>query len=102
MINGESKTELEKFLAEIREGAGTQIRLSPSGGEETHFTIEYQGQIVDAYVSGRGEQTDALVRLVKYLVAGAPHANAPEGKADRLRWIVLGEGGAWEAFRFVA
>ena len=102
MINGESKTELEKFLAEIREGAGTQIRLSPSGGEETHFTIEYQGQIVDAYVSGRGEQTDALVRLVKYLVAGAPHANAPEGKADRLRWIVLGEGGAWEAFRFMA
>lgn len=102
MMNGETRGELAKLLENLREGTGTEIRLRPSGGDETRFTIEFKGQSTDAYVSGKGAQTDALVRLVKFLVSGAAQTKAPEEKEDRLKWIVLGEAGAWEAFRFMA
>jgi len=101
MTNGEMLSELEKILADVREATGTEIRLAPAGGAETRFTVDYRGANINAYLTGTGAETERLAKMVKYLIASASPSKAPVGKGDRLKWIVLGEGGSWEAFRFL-
>ena len=99
-MNGETVSELTKLLGDISEKTGTRVFLQPSGGEETKFTLSYAGTEVDAYVEGSGEAAETAARLVCYFVANAD-VKISSDRQESLKNILLGEGGAYTAFRFL-
>ena len=99
-MNGETGSELEKLLGDISEKTGTRVSLKPAGGEETEFTLSYGGTEVKAYVEGKGETAETAARIVSYFVANADVKIAFDWQ-ECLKNILLGEGSAYTAFRFL-
>ena len=99
-MNGETVTELSKLLGDISEKTGTRVSLKPVGGEETKFTLSYDGAEVTAYVEGTGSEAETAARLVRYFVSNADVRVAVD-RQESLKNILLGEGSAYAAFRFL-
>ncbi len=100
MMKGEIQTELDRRLKEIHEKTGVEVRLAPTGGDETKFSLAYCGTETDAYLDGTGAQAEACARLVSYLLAGDCAQVTPD-RDDYLKSILLGEGNKTYAFRFL-
>ncbi len=98
-MNNEN-TDLNLILKDIYEKTGTEVRLVPSGGEETAFSLEYCGETYPAYIGGRGEQAEKTAKLVKYLVENADSQILPD-KNSYLKNILLGEGNRRYIYRFM-
>ena len=93
--------ELKKLLSDVREKTGADASLTPRGGEETRFVITYRGVKTEAFLRGTGEGAEREAKLISYLVANADLHTVIPAKEEALRAILLGEGGAWYAFRFM-
>ena len=87
------------LLKDIYEKTGVLVRTAPHGGAETRFFAEEGGKTVPLYLDGKGEEAERSVRLVEYIL-GNKSAALPE-KEEHLKSILLGEGGGWNAFRFM-
>ena len=98
-MNGEN-TELGLILKDICEKTGTQVRLAPSGGEETQFVLDYCGEKFTAYLDGKGEQAEQTAKLIGYLVANSDPHLLPD-KNSYLKNILLGEGNKRYIYRFM-
>ncbi len=92
-------SELKRIFGDIRERTGTEISLEPFGGEQTPFTFDYGGKKLTAYLKGTGEAAEAGARLAGYLLSSGDLGSGD--RDSRLKSILLGEGGAWNAFRFL-
>ncbi len=95
-MNGESR-ELNAILKDIYEKTGTEVRLAPSGGEETAFFLDDRGKKIPAFIGGTGEQAEKTARLLGYLVSEA----LSSGRACSLKEILLGEGDRSTIYRFM-
>ncbi len=87
------------LLKDIYEKTGVLVRTAPRGGAEIRFLAEEGGKAVPLYLDGTGEEAERSVRLVEYIL-GNKSAALPE-KEEHLKSILLGEGGGWNAFRFM-
>ena len=90
-------SELDKLLGDIREKTGTEIRLAPHGGEETGFFADCLGAHTQLWIDGSGAEAERVAALVKYLLERGICGTEEKG----LKEILLGEGGQWQAFRFL-
>lgn len=91
---------IAKMFADIGRETGVEVRLAPRGEDETAFCVALSGQTVTAYVNGTGEAAERTAKLVAYFLANAD----PRTAGDRdgcLKGVLLGEGGEWDAFRFL-
>ncbi len=93
--------ELRKILADVKEKTGLNARLEPRGGEEREFTLDYCGYTVPVWVDG-GEEAKERVSLLQYLLSNAGTGKLFPEKEEMLKNILLGEGGAWYAYRYMA
>lgn len=93
-----SKTELERILRDIEKNTGTEVSLTPHGGEETAFSLEYCGERYTAYLNAKGAEAEHTAKLVSYLVA---QSDALPDRAVHLRNILLGEGNRQYARRYL-
>ena len=85
---------LDGLLRDVYEKTGVRVRLSPRGGEETRIET---AEGVPLWVESLDQQ---VVFLVRYLVNSREGGTMPE-KQEHLKSILLGEGGGWNAFRFM-
>ena len=93
--------ELKKILRDIKEKTGTEVSLEPLTGAYP-FPIEFRGQTAEAYLAQKNAQeAQELVPLIQYLVAGFDGKEIFMEKREYLKRILLGEGGSWNAFRFM-
>ena len=99
-MNAQSLSQLGGMLQDIFKETGTQLSLSSFGGEETAFSVTYRGEEVTLYIRGKGEDTESKIRLVRYLISGSGKKEVAP-REDSLKSILLGEGGEWEAFRYI-
>ena len=99
-MNADTLSQLSGMLQDIFKETGTQLSLSSFGGEETAFSVTYRGEQTTVYIRGRGEETESKIRLVRYLLSGSSKEKRPL-QEDSLKNILLGEGGEWEAFRYI-
>lgn len=95
-------TDLKRLLVDIREKTGTDVRLSPRGGEETHFVLEFCGGKTDAWIEGGGESARKAANLICYLASNADMLRPAPERQEYLKNILLGEGGEWYAFCFLS
>ncbi len=95
-----TEAELKRIFEDIRERTGAAISLESFGEEETAFTFEYGGKKLTAYLKGTGETAEAGARLAGYLLSSGDLGGGGD-RNTRLKSILLGEGGAWSAFRFL-
>ncbi len=95
------RVQLASILNDIREKTGTDVRLAPHGGRETRFTVEYLGTQTSVWVDGDEAETCAVRRLVAYLIENTDPARFEPERDELLKSILLGEGGGWQAFRFM-
>ena len=91
---------LQGLLDDIRAETGVSVRFAPRGGEETRFSVSSSGREVSLWIDGAGEETERTAKLVSYLVESGNREALPE-KREHLKSILLGEGGGWNAFRFI-
>lgn len=98
-MNADSLAQLNLTFRELLKETGTELSCTPFGGEETAFSFPYRGEEVTAYIRGRGGDTESKIRLVRYLLAGA--SGGKSAGESSLKNILLGEGGEWEAFRYI-
>ncbi len=96
----DSASGLEGILADLFRETGTEVSLRPRGGEETHISAEWEGTPVELYLPGTGEEVLRTAKLVALFLSGSRGRSTPD-KRDELRAILLGEGGGWNAFRFL-
>lgn len=99
-MKGELQAQLKRRLNEIREMTGVDVRLAPSGGEETKFLLVYCGEEAEAFIDGVGAQAEGCARLISYFVAG-DNAAVTSDRDEYLKSILLGEGNKTYAFRFL-
>ena len=99
-MNANSLLELSGILQDILKETGTELSLNSFGGDETAFSVTYRGEEVTLYIRGSGGETQNKIRLVRYLISGSSKAERPFAE-DSLKSILLGEGGEWEAFRYI-
>ena len=99
-MNADTLLQLSSVLEDIFKETGTRLSLSSLGGEETAFSLSYRGEEATVYIGGSGEETENKIRLVRYLLSGAGKEKRALGE-DSLKNILLGEGGEWEAFRYI-
>lgn len=96
---GDVKTELARLLSDLCEKTGVEVRLAPTGGQETKFTVNFRGTDFSLYMSGAEKESKTRAALVRYLV---DHAEAPLPEKDEyLKSILLAEGGKEYAYRFL-
>lgn len=93
--------ELIKILSDVHDKTGTDVRLSPRGGAETRFTLDYCGEKTEAWIDGEGESARQSARLVAYLVSNADMKQLLPDKDEYLKNILLGEGSGWYVYRFM-
>lgn len=93
--------DLEKLLEDIRLKTGREVYLSPRRTAETRFTAEWNGRPTDFYIEGEGEAQEREATLLRYLISSAD-GNRPSEKRGGLKSVLLGEGGSWTTFRFLA
>ncbi len=98
-MDGASLLELTGIFEEIFKETGTQVSLSPFGGEETAFEISFKGGTATAYMRGKGGGTEEKIRLVRLLSNTLSDKERPVGA---LKEVLLGEGGEWAAFRYIS
>ena len=98
-MNAASLSELNAIFEEIFKETGTEVRLTSLGGEETAFPVSLHGETVTAYLRGQGQAAQDKIKFVKYLVEG-PLLNKQQ--SGGLKEVLLGEGGEWAAFRYIA
>ena len=91
---------LNGLLYDIYEKTGLRVRLSPAGGTETRFLAEDGGKAVPLWIDGGEEETEQTVKLLRYLIANRDAGTMPE-RQEHLKSILLGEGGGWNAFRYM-
>lgn len=95
-----AQAQLKKILKDIGEKTGVRVRLSPGTGEETAVSLACGDAVFEGYIDGTGREAERTARLLEYLVENADvHALLP-GREEHLKAVLLGEGGAWYAFRF--
>ena len=99
-MNADTLLQLSKVLQDLHKETGTQLSLSSFGEEETAFPVTYRGEETTLYIRGKGADNENTIRLVRYLLAGASKEERPL-QGDVLKNILLGEGGEWEAFRYI-
>lgn len=100
-MKAESLLQLKETFRDVFKETGTELSFTPFGGEETSFPVSYRGEETTVYIRGRGEETENKIKLVRYLLSGSSKEKG-EAKEDSLKNILLGEGGEWEAFRYIA
>lgn len=93
--------QLRRILDDVREKTGLEVRLTAIGGSETAFTLEYCGEKIKAFLDGAGKEAEQKANLVAYLVSNSDFKTIMPEKEDYLKNILLGEGGAWYAYRFM-
>ncbi len=89
----------DAFLADIRSKTGVDVYPSPRGGEETSFRVGFGGSEREIYLAGTGEEAAREAKLIAYLLSDAPAAGS---RKERLKSVLLGEGGRAQAFRYLA
>ena len=95
-----AQAQLKKILKDIGEKTGVRVRLSPGTGEETAVSLACGDAVFEGYIDGTGREAERTARLLEYLVENADvHALLPD-REEHLKAVLLGEGGAWYAFRF--
>ncbi len=99
-MKGELLAQLKRRLNEIHEMTGVDVRLAPSGGEETKFLLIYCGEETEAFIDGVGAQAEGCARLISYFVA-SDNAAVTSDRDEYLKSILLGEGNKTYAFRFL-
>lgn len=92
--------KLAQILSGIREKTGVEVRLVPSGKEETSFTVNCLGKETRVYIDGNAKATEHLCALIRLLVEKET-ASEHSGKSETLKSILLGEGGDSSVFRFM-
>ncbi len=92
---------LENILADIGEQTGVRARSAPQGGDETAFTVLWNGGTVTLYLAGNGEVAEREAKLIRYLLANSSCSPARGGKV-KLDSVLLGEAGRIQAFRYLA
>ncbi len=97
-MNADSLTQLSAIFRDVYRETGTELSLSPFGGDETAFPLVYRGEETTVYIRGTGEETENKIRFVRYLLSGS--SKEKEGTGD-LKSILLGEGVEWDAFRYM-
>lgn len=97
----QTRAELSRLLKDVLEKTGTEVRLTPRGGEETKFTLTYCGEGVEAYLAGTGAEAEQTAKLVNYLVQNADAHEVLPDRAEYLKNILLGEGSGWYIYRFL-
>ncbi len=98
----EALSDLKRLLCDVKEKTGTEVRLSPRGGDETRFTVEFGGERAEVYLDGSGKSAEQTAGMIRYLLANADMLRPAPEKDDYLKNILLGEGGDWYAFRFLS
>ncbi|MDE6412105.1 MAG: helix-turn-helix domain-containing protein [Clostridia bacterium] len=98
-MNADSLSQLKGIFQDILKETGTELSLTPFGGNETAFSLPYRGEEAKVYIRGKGEETENKIKLVRYLVSGS--GKEERAAEDSLKNILLGEGGEWEAFRYM-
>ena len=96
-MNADSLSQLSGIFRDVFKETGTELSLAPFGGAETAFTLTYRGEETTVYIRGAGEETENKIKFVRYLIAGS----SKEKAVGELKNILLGEGGEWDAFRFM-
>ena len=86
---------LDQLLNDIREQTGVCVRTKPAAEDDKRIEVNYLGVKRELYLSGGAE----VCALVRYLVENG----AAQGfeRKEFLRSVLLGEGGDWNAFRFM-
>lgn len=99
-MNADSLAQLREMFQDVFRETGTELSLTPFGGEETAFPLSFRGEETVVYIRGRGGETENKIKLVRYLVSGSQKGKRiPE--ESPLKNILLGEGGEWDAFRYL-
>lgn len=99
-MNADSLSQLKGIFEDILKETGTELSFTPLGGDETAFPLSYRGEETSVYIRGKGQEAENKIKLVRYLISGS--AKKERGSEDSLKNILLGEGGGWEAFRYIA
>lgn len=99
-MKADSLLQLNEIFRDVFKETGTQLSVTPFGGEETAFSLFYRGEETIVYIRGRGEETENKIKLVRYLICGASKEKQDK-REDPLKDILLGEGGEWGAFRYI-
>ena len=99
-MNADTLKQLDGVLKDILKETGTELSLTPFGGEETAFSVTCCGEEATVYLRGSGQETASKIRLVRYLLQGA-FKGKEKNSEGTLKGILLGEGGEWEAFRYL-
>lgn len=100
-MTGEVQAELKRIFSDIRDKTGVEVRLEPTGENETPFTLDYCGTRTEAYVVGTGEGALCAAGLIGYLVSNADFKRILPERDEYLKSILLGEGGKSYAYRFL-
>lgn len=98
-MNADSLSQLGGMFQDILKETGTELSFTPFGGNETAFSVSYRGEETVVYIRGKGEETENKIKLVRYLLSGSSKEKSAYGEG--LKSILLGEGGEWEAFRYM-
>ncbi len=93
--------ELSRILADIESKTGVEVYLASRGGEEYRFFVDWNGKKTEVFLAGSGPAAEREAGLVNYLVANTDASRIPAGRQDFLRSVLLGEGGSWQAFRYL-
>lgn len=96
-----AEERLASILSEVLRRTGADVSLTPRGGEELPFSIVWEGEEITLYLAGSGEHAKETAKLIAFLLEGYDMRQASPDKRESLRAILLGEGGQWQAFRFL-
>ena len=98
---GESLSQLNKILADLRDKTGVDAYFVSRGGEETPFSIEWGGEKKRLFVAGRGAEAERAAKLVSYFLGKTQVQELRSDRSDSLKSILLGEGGSFLAFNYL-
>ena len=98
----ESLSQLDKILADLRDKTGVDAYFVSRGGKETPFTAEWGGERIHLFVAGRGAEAERAASLVAYFLAKTEVRELRSDRFDSLKSILLGEGGSYLAFNYLA
>ena len=98
---GESLSQLDKILGDLRDKTGVDAYFVSRGGKETAFTAEWGGEPIHLFVAGKGAEAERSAKLVAYLLAQTQVRELRSDKSDSLKSILLGEGGSFLAFNYL-
>lgn len=100
-MNADLLLQLSEMFRDVFKETGTELSLTPFGGEETAFPLRFRGGETTVYIRGKGGETESKIALVRYLVSGSSKGRNALSGEDSLKNILLGEGGEWDAFRYM-